>query len=145
MAEHPTEHGEHGSHGVGHVVPIHILVATCLGLLVLTFITVFVAGIDFSEYQMAELNVIVALAIAVIKGSLVCLFFMHLRWDRPFNAFVLVASLSFVALFIGFAITDTFEYGPEVEQYERTELQGEEVPLVQQKLNELATEAPAEP
>jgi cytochrome c oxidase subunit 4 len=152
MAEHTTEHapghhGEHESHGVGHVVPIRVLVATCLGLLVLTFITVAAARIDFREYQLAELNVIVALAIAVIKGSLVCLFFMHLRWDRPFNGFVLVASLSFVALFIGLAITDTIEYRPEIEQYEQAELQGQEVPLVQQKLDALATTppAPAEP
>jgi cytochrome c oxidase subunit 4 len=46
----------------------------------------------------------------VLNGSLVALFFMHLRWDRPFNQIVFVSSLCFVGLFIAFAMTDTAEY-----------------------------------
>jgi cytochrome c oxidase subunit IV len=105
-------HGEH--HGVGHVVSPKILIATGGALLVLTVITVAAAKINFEDFDLREMNIVVALAIAVVKASLVCLFFMHLRWDRPFNAFVLVGSLGFVALFIGFAMTDSTEYQHEI-------------------------------
>lgn len=107
---HDTNASNHASHGVGHVVSPKVLIATCLALLVLTVVTVLVAKIDFAEYNMYELNIVVAMAVAVVKASLVCLFFMHLYWDRPFNGFVLVSSLAFVALFITFSMTDTLEY-----------------------------------
>ncbi len=99
-------HEEH----IGHVVSPKILIATCIALLVLTVITVAVAKVDFTQYNIYEMNIIVALAVAVVKASLVCLFFMHLYWDRPFNAFVLIASIAFVALFMGFAMLDVSEY-----------------------------------
>ena len=113
----------HG-HGVGHVVPIKILANTAVALLVLTVVTVWVAKHDFGA-----LNIWVALFIAALKGSLVVLFFMHLRYDRPFNGIVFVTSLAFVALFISFAMTDTREYAPTTEPGN--------APLVQQKLDEL--------
>jgi len=134
-AEH--DHEEH----VGHIVPVRTLVGTAVALLILTVITVAVAKVDFTQYQMPEMNIIVALAVAVVKGTLVCLFFMHLRWDKPFNAFVLVFALAFVALMIGFSMLDTFEYSDEVYQYQLTELQGGEAPAVQQKLQQQAAQS----
>jgi cytochrome c oxidase subunit 4 len=56
------------------------------------------------------INVWVALTIAVVKAAFVALFFMHLFWDSKFNFLVLVASLFFVALFIGITTLDTKEY-----------------------------------
>ncbi len=102
------ESSEH--HGVGHLVPVKILVATALALLVLTALTVTVAKFDFGNA-----NVWIALGIAALKGSLVALLFMHLLWDRPFNAILFVTSLAFVALFISFTLTDTREYGPDMD------------------------------
>ncbi len=98
------------SHGVGHIVPIKTLVATGLALLVFTLITVLAAKID-----LGDLNIWIALAIAVLKASLVVLFFMHLKYDRPFNGIVFVTSVAFVALFISFALTDTKEYAPDID------------------------------
>ena len=92
-------------HGLGHLVPMSALVGTGLGLLILTWVTVVVAGID-----LGEANIYIALGIAAFKGSLVGLFFMHLRWDRPFNGIILVGSICFVALFLALAMTDTAEY-----------------------------------
>ena len=41
----------------------------------------------------------------LIKGGLlVVMYFMHLRWDSPFNGIVILAALFFVALFIGLAL-----------------------------------------
>jgi cytochrome c oxidase subunit 4 len=124
MADEQVESAEHGDHGVGHIVPVKVLAATGIGLLILTAITVWVASFDFGN-----VNIWVALFIAAFKASLVALFFMHLRYDRPFNGIVLVASLAFVALFISFALTDTREYASNVDTGN--------APLVEQKLGEL--------
>lgn len=115
MAQHTTttDHGEE-HHGVGHVVPLRILILNGAALLVLTWLTVFVANFDFAAHNIYEMNIIIALAIAVVKAALVCLFFMHLWWDRPFNSFVLVGSIAFVALFMALAMLDTFEYSGDL-------------------------------
>ena len=134
--EHPTEPDHGGHHGVGHVVSPKILIATAAALLVLTGITVTAAKVAFEEVEMHELTIIVALSIALIKATLVCLFFMHLKWDRPFNAFVLVTSLALVVLFIGFALTDSSEYKTEVNAYVGT-LPGGETPEVKAELDKL--------
>ena len=47
---------------------------------------------------------------------------------------MLVTSIAFVALFIGFAMTDSFEYRPEIEQYYADELYGGDAPEVQKSL-----------
>jgi len=120
-----TDRHETDAHqGVGHIVPISLLAIVGGGLLVLTVITVWVARFDFGPA-----NIWIALGIAAVKGTLVVLIFMHLLWDRPFNGVVFVSSLAFVALFISFAMTDTFEYAPDVDTGD--------APLVQQKLAEL--------
>ena len=61
-------------------------------------------------YIHAILNIVVAMGVATIKATLVGLYFMHLRWDRPFNAIILVGSLLFLGIFLGFALLDTGEY-----------------------------------
>lgn len=114
MAHGTPAHHSHGHHPhptVGHLVPVSALIGTALALLVLTVITVAVRYVD-----LGEANIFVALGIAVVKATLVSLFFMHLWWDRPFNSFVFVSSIAFVALFMAFAIMDTREYAPIVDQ-----------------------------
>jgi cytochrome c oxidase subunit 4 len=51
-------------------------------------------------------GVAVALAIAMAKGGLVALFFMHLWDQRGANRLVFVTSLVFVALLIGLTLSD---------------------------------------
>ena len=52
----------------------------------------------------------IGLAIATGKAVLVALYYMHLRWDKPFNAFVFLSAFFFLFLFIGFAMMDTAQY-----------------------------------
>ena len=92
---------------VGHVVPLRVLFGVLAALLVMTYVTVAVSGYDFGRY-----NLWVALGIALVKASLVLLFFMHLKYDKPFNAIVIITSLAFVALFIAGAMTDATQYAP---------------------------------
>ena len=92
-------------HGVGHIVSFAVLFRVFAALTVLTVITYVASLFDFGE-----LNLFIALAIAVVKASLVVLFFMHLYWDKPFNAIVFVGCLIFVGLFISLALLDTTQY-----------------------------------
>lgn len=94
---------------VGHLVGIPVLLGTAVALLVLTWVTVEAKKID-----LGPLNLYIAMFIAVIKAALVCLFFMHLRYDRPFNSLVLIASILFLALFLWIAVVDTVQYRAEV-------------------------------
>jgi len=97
------EAAEENAHAHPHVVSWQLNLGILLVLLFLTFITVAVTKVDFGSAA----NLAIALIVAVVKAALVLLYFMHLRWDAPFNAVALVASMLFVMLFIVFAITDT--------------------------------------
>ena len=105
-----TTHGDQ----IGHIVPIKFLVFICCLLLFLTAVTVWISRYDFTEINIAEMGIIMALLVATVKATFVGLYFMHLRWDRPFLGFVFVGALLFVVLFIGMALTDTMEYQPDI-------------------------------
>jgi cytochrome c oxidase subunit 4 len=92
-AAHGHEEHEHGGTGV--------YVKTLIVLLILTAITVAAAGFDFGQG-----NVVIALAIATVKASLVALFFMHLKWDKPVNAVIAMAGFLFLGIFIMFCLLD---------------------------------------
>lgn len=114
---------------VGHLVPISTLLATVSALLVLTVITVAVRYIDIGEF-----NLWVAIGIAVIKAALVATFFMHLRWDRPFNLLVFIGCMMFVVLMMAFCVLDT-------SQYRATQYTGNP-PVAQETLDANAPGAP---
>jgi cytochrome c oxidase subunit 4 len=100
-----AQHHEHSSHHVGHVVPLKVLAATFGALIFLTIVTVGVSYVELGPF-----NLFVALFVALCKASVVMLYFMHMRWDRPFNSMVLISSFAFVVLFIGIALVDTEAY-----------------------------------
>jgi cytochrome c oxidase subunit 4 len=100
--EHKSMHAS-----VGHVVPLRVLLGVLTILLVLTYVTVAVSWRDYGRF-----NLWIALAIAVLKASLVLLFFMHLKYDRPFNAVIIIVSFALLALYIVIALDDTSEYLP---------------------------------
>lgn len=91
-----------------HVAPLWILLSVFGALMVLTAVTVGVAYLDLGNF-----NLMVAMGVAVVKATLVVLYFMHLRWDKPFNAVVFIGALLFVALFVLFALLDTQQYAPD--------------------------------
>lgn len=109
-------HSEHDHHSdqIGHIIPVKLLVFICCVLLFLTAVTVWVSWFDFTEINMSELGIIVAMFVACVKATLVGLYFMHLRWDRPIVGFIFVLSIFLVALMIGLAMTDSMEYQDEI-------------------------------
>lgn len=90
----------HSSHEHSHGGPA-VYAATLIALLILTGITVGAAYIDLGSG-----NVVVALVIATIKATLVALFFMHLKWDKPVNGIVAIAGFIFLGIFLMFDLLD---------------------------------------
>jgi cytochrome c oxidase subunit IV len=115
MAGHADSHS-HGNQ-VGHHVPMWVLVATLLTLLVLTVLTVTATWVDLGH----SVNLAIALGIATIKAILVALFFMHLAYDRPFNAIVLISALLFVMVFVGVALQDSLDYRGAIDEYRQVD------------------------
>ncbi|MBM3726892.1 MAG: cytochrome c oxidase subunit IV [Acidobacteria bacterium] len=98
MSHHADSHAGHDVHGGPKLYG-----AILAGLLFLTIVTVGAAYVDFGS---STINIVIAMTIATIKGSLVCLYFMHLRWDKVVNAVVFLSSLVFLAFFITLCLID---------------------------------------
>src|SRR5438105_914378 len=71
------------------------------GLIVLTVVTTAVAFVDLGAF-----SVVAALAIACCKMLLVTLFFMHVRHSTRLTKLVLLGALLWLAILIGFTLTD---------------------------------------
>jgi cytochrome c oxidase subunit 4 len=81
-----------------HVVPVKLYVTVFLALMVFTALTVGAAYVD-----MGALNNVVMIAIALLKTTLVVLFFMHVRYSTRLIPVVLAGGAFF--LLVMFAIT----------------------------------------
>jgi cytochrome c oxidase subunit IV len=106
---HADDHAAAPHDGYAHVMPPSILIGTFLALVGLTIVTV-----ASSYFPLGSIELFVAMGIATVKAGLVAVYFMHLRYDKPLNALLLVFSLAFVALFICLTLIDTQSYQPEI-------------------------------
>lgn len=102
-----TAHADsHGAHSPDehhpHVLPLSTYFGIYFTLLVLTALTVGISYVD-----LGNANLLIAMAVATAKALCVALVFMHLLFDRKFNAIVFSSSLIFLAIFIGFTMADT--------------------------------------
>lgn len=95
-----------GGHQHHHILSYQAIAAVGAVLFILTGLTVWVAGID-----LGKVNFLVALLIATIKGSLVALIFMNLRYDRRENGAIFSTAFLFLAIFITLTSTDLFFRG----------------------------------
>ncbi len=119
---HPAHgHDDHDHHGHGghHVQSLTQLFTVYFILMVLTALTIWVYYQDFGN-----LNVLISMGIASVKATLVALYFMHLRYDKPFNAILFCGSFFFVALFIGLTMQDYGQYLPEIDEYAASSADG---------------------
>ncbi len=86
-----------------HISSAKFLWGIALALFMLTFLTVAVTWIHIPS----PWNVVVAIAIAVVKALIVAAFFMNLYWDSKFNVILFVMSIAFFLLMIGITLLDT--------------------------------------
>ena len=91
----------HTSHTVDTKKETRAHVLTLTTLLILTVITVAASYVDFGSG-----NIVIALAIATMKATIVALFFMHLLHDKPVNGVIAVAGFLFLGLFLTFTLLD---------------------------------------
>ncbi len=84
-----------------HVSPISTYIKV-LG--VLFFLTGLTYAVSYADLGPASLPV--AMIVAAMKATVVCAWFMHLKYDDKFHVFIFVSSLLFVAIFFVFTIFD---------------------------------------
>jgi caa(3)-type oxidase subunit IV len=100
-----NEHAANASQELHHEpLPVKVYIGVFLGLLFLTFVTVWIAGFNFGPFNMA-----VAMLVAVTKASLVVLYFMNLKHDHDrLNGVIFLMGLFFLVVFIGPTMWDAF-------------------------------------
>ena len=84
-----------------HIIPIQTYFKVFGALMLLTILTVLAAKIDLGSF-----NIFLAMLIAIIKSTLVLLFFMHLYYDNKTNLLFFLGSLLFLTIFITFTYFD---------------------------------------
>ena len=84
-----------------HVVSTRVYYAIFITLMVLTAVTVWVATFD-----LGRLNIVAALVIAVIKATLVLLYFMHLRYSPRLTWLIVSVAFVWLLILIGLTMSD---------------------------------------
>jgi cytochrome c oxidase subunit IV len=90
----------------GHVAPKSMYYLVFLALLVGTGLTVGAAFID-----MGPMNNVVMLLIAMIKATLVVLFFMHVRWGTRLTWVIAMAGFFWLLILFGVTMSDYMTRG----------------------------------
>src|SRR5213596_1057569 len=90
-----------------HIVSIKVYVMIFLALMVGTTLTVLAGQQDFP----GPLNVIIALTIAVIKATLVVLYFMHVRYSSRLIWVVFASALFWLGILFALTFSDYWTRG----------------------------------
>ncbi len=90
----------------GHVSPKGVYYAIFGALMVLTVVTVAVATIN-----LGVMNFPVAIGIAITKGTLVILFFMHAKYSSKLTKLFVGTAFFFLIILLGLTMTDYLSRG----------------------------------
>ena len=90
-----------------HITPISTYLAVYGALLVLTVVTVAVSYLGLPTTP----SLILAMCIASVKATLVCAWFMHLKYDTKFNVFIFLVAFWFGGSFFLFTFIDLTSRG----------------------------------
>lgn len=99
-----------------HIVPLRVYLVIFAVLLVLTGLTIWIAYRD-----LGALNTPIALSIALTKGLLVVLYFMHVRYGTRLSWVFAVAGFFWLAILFAFTLSDYYSrdllvlYGPSTD------------------------------
>jgi len=77
----------------------------------LTLLTVMATWVN-----LGTLNIWIAMGIALVKATLVVLYFMHMRHNKAFLAYVFTFSLAFIAFFLAMVMLDSKSYQSDINQ-----------------------------
>jgi cytochrome c oxidase subunit IV len=99
-------HPQHAEDPHDHVIP-RIVYLTIFGvLMVLTVLTVAAATVDLGSF-----GIVVALAIAVVKATLVVLYFMHVRYSSRLTWLVIGSGVFWLFLLLSITMSDYLSRG----------------------------------
>jgi cytochrome c oxidase subunit 4 len=84
-----------------HIVPKKIYFGVFGALMVFTAVTVYVARLD-----LGRLNAIVALSVAVVKATLVVLYFMHVRYSSRLTQVIVLSGVFWLLILLAFTMSD---------------------------------------
>jgi cytochrome c oxidase subunit 4 len=84
-----------------HIVPPKVYIGIFLSLMVLTAATVGAAYVN-----LGAMNIVVALAIATIKATLVVLYFMHARYSPKRTQLVIISAVFWLAIMLALTLSD---------------------------------------
>jgi cytochrome c oxidase subunit IV len=85
-----------------HVVSRKMIFGVASALMVLLVATYAIAHVDLGPF-----NIVVALAIAIVKAILVVLFFMELKWSGRLTWVVAAAGMLWLVLLLAGTLDDT--------------------------------------
>ncbi len=92
MEQHANEH---------HIVPVRVYITIFLTLMAFTALTVFASFKDFGPG-----NTIIAVSIAVLKATLVILYFMHVRYNDNVVRIAVFAGFLWLGVMIVLTLSD---------------------------------------
>ena len=84
-----------------HIVPPKVYIGIFLSLMVLTAATVGAAYVN-----LGAMNIVVALAIATLKATLVVLYFMHARYSPKRTQLVIISAVFWLAIMLALTLSD---------------------------------------
>jgi cytochrome c oxidase subunit 4 len=91
-----------------HIVPPKVYVGIFISLMVLTAVTVAAAFVS-----LGPLNIVIALAIATLKATLVVLYFMHARYSPKRTQLVIICAVFWLAIMLALTMSDYVTRQPE--------------------------------
>ena len=84
-----------------HIVSPKVYAGIFLSLMVLTAATVAAAYVNLGPF-----NIVIALAIASVKATLVVLYFMHARYSPKRTHLVIIAAVFWLAVMLALTLSD---------------------------------------
>jgi cytochrome c oxidase subunit 4 len=84
-----------------HIVSPKVYIGIFLSLMVLTAATVAAAYVNLGPF-----NIVIALAIATLKATLVVLFFMHARYSPGRTHMVIISAIFWLAIMLSLTLSD---------------------------------------
>ena len=84
-----------------HIVSPRVYIVIFVSLMLGTAITIWAAFQNFGKF-----NIVIALAIATIKATLVVLYFMHARYSPKRTQLVIVCSVFWLAIMLALTLAD---------------------------------------
>ncbi len=90
-------------HKTGHIINYGLLVAIWAGLLMLTGVTIWVAGLELGNF-----STVTAMLIASCKALLVVFIFMHLKYETWVFKVIALISVAVLTIIILMTFTDVW-------------------------------------